>query len=271
MIRLGRLVLTTLIALASFQARAGEDQTARSPKLDPEVQSRIEQVVVAIVRGEENSAGRIEALRQLGGRDRRSLLLQLALYLEHSSGTEQSMAGALIVQHLAFTPEEKLQSVLPHLDGAGPGLRRVFTELLATIDRAEGGEPDYRFYETQILKGKDAPPPALIRYMYEVSPGAALASMERIYGGGPARKDAAARKLGDVQGLLARHDAGAPWSDPDLPRLRSVLESLSKDPGWWRRLYAAAILTRNPDLATAEMTRRLRSDLNTLVRDTVSP
>jgi len=268
--RLGQMLLAALITLAPFAVSADEGPPAASLRADLRIQGLIDQAVVAIVRGDEDLTARCDALRQPGAGERGGLLLQLALYLENADGTERSMAGALIVRHLSFTPEEKLQTIIPHMDTVGPGLRRVFTELLGTIDGREGGEPDFRFYEARILKEKDAPPPALIRYLYEVSPDAALASMERIYGGSPARRDAT--EITDyLRHLFALRETGTSWSAEDRARLRSALEAFSQDPGWWKRLYAAVILARNPDLATPSMMKRLGSDSNPLVRGMLSP
>jgi len=269
--RLGQFVLAALITLASFQISAGGGPPAADLRADPKIQALIEQAVVAIVRGDEDLSGQLDELRKPGSGERVGLLLQLALYLEKAGGTERSMAGALILHHLSFTPEEKLQAVIPHLDTVGPGLRRVFTELLGTIDRRDGGEPDFRFYETRILKEKDAPPSALIGYLYEVSPDAALACMERIYDGSPNQRNAAADVTDGLQKILAVRETGAFWSAQDRARIQTALEALSLDPAWWRRVYAAAVLSRNPDLATPGMMKRLRSDSNPLVRDTLSP
>lgn len=263
--KLGQSILAALMALACSLPVTAAETPAAAPRVDTTIRALIEQTVVAIVRGDTDLNARFEALRDPGIGDRQTVLLQIALYLEHSTGTEQSMAGALILQHLAFTPEEKLRTILPHLDAADPGLRRVFTELLGTIDRPEGGEPDFGFYETWLGKQRGSPPWALIRYLYEVSPDAALASMERVYGAGPTGHDEAAVSPADLRRLLAERDTGAAWSDRDRARVQTALEMLSRDPGWWRRLYVASILISNPDLATADMTKRLRNDSNPLV------
>ena len=94
--------------------------------------------------------------------------------------------------------------------------------------------------------------------------------MERIYGGSASRPDAMAENLDDLRRLLAVRDTGADWSAKDRARLQPILEALCQDPGWWRRLYAAALLARNPDLATSDMTLRLKHDPNALVSDTLS-
>lgn len=236
---------------------------------EPELQARIEQAVVAIVRQDDSAGERIEALRELAGGRRGMLLLQLALYLKGSGGTEQSMAGALILHRLEFTPDEKLDAILPHLDAAEPRLRRVFTEILSTIDRPEGGEPDFSFYEARISREKRTPPPALIRYLYEVSPDAAVRSMERVFGGfggKDAGRDAAASKFSDLRELLTRRETSLSWSAQDKSRAQTALEELSRDPAWWMRLYVAAVLKRDHELATPAITERLRNDPDSLVR-----
>src|SRR5262245_33971067 len=201
MTRFGRHVLVASIMLATVHAAGWCDTQAPEPRADANIQALIERAVGAIVRGDADVTARFDALRDPGIGDRRTVLLQLALYLEGAVGTERSMSGALILQQLGFTPEEKLQAILPHLDTAGPGLRHVFTELLGTIDRPEGGKPDFHIYENHLEKMKGAPPRALIRYLYEVSPDTALASMERVYGSTPARRDDAARRVDDLRRL----------------------------------------------------------------------
>lgn len=269
--RSGRPIIAAWFALASVHGALCGDPPASGLEPDPGFQAGIEQAVAAVVRQDDAAPERIEMLRALAGGRRGTLLLQLALYLKESSGTEQSMAGALILHHLAFTPKEKLETILPHLETADPGLRRVFKELLGTIDRRDGGEPDFRFYEARIRKERESPPPALVRYLYEVSPSAAVRSMARIYGGADAGRAAEAGKLEDLRDLLARRDVSLAWSAQDRSRAQAALEALSRDPAWWIRLYVAAILNRDPELATPAMTDRLKHDPDALVRDTFSP
>ncbi|MGH9869083.1 MAG: hypothetical protein ACREAA_13075 [Candidatus Polarisedimenticolia bacterium] len=228
---LERLIPALLIVLAC---------AATGPRRDPAFQVPIEQAVESIVRQDDAAVARFETLRGLGVGRRAELLLQLALYLETATGTEQSMGGALIVRQLAFTPDEKLDAVLPRLPEAGPNLRRVFTELLSTIDRPEGGDPDFLVYEERIRTDKAGSTDALILYMYEVSPEAALAAMERVHGSA-ARNGAASRSVESI-------------------------DRMSRDAAWWRRLYAAAVLRERPDLATPGIASRLRNDTHPLVR-----
>jgi len=258
--------LCVTIALPATQKGPRAEPAAGRPRGDADIQGTIEQAVDAVVRQDVGAGERFQALRQLALGRRDEVLLQLALYLSLSTGTERSMAGALILQRLEFTPEEKLDVALPNLASADPALRGVLTELLGTIDRAEGGEPDFRLYEARIMKGRLSPPPALIRYIYEVSPDAALRSMERVYG-----TVGAGATIEALKEILSRRDASTAWSARDLAQARAALEALGADPAWWRRLYVASLLRRDPELATPALTDRLRNDSNHLVRDTLAP
>jgi len=266
--KVGRALLAALVALASVQLAAAGGVQATGPRIDTHIQGLIERTVIAIVHNDADLPSHFEALRD-PGLEKETVLLQLALYLERSTGTEQSMGGALILQHLEFTPEEKIRTIVPHLDAAGPRLRHVFTDLLGTIDRPEGGKPDFRLYEPYLAKVKESPPWAFIRYLYEVSPDAALASMERLYSGGPAHAESATGNLDELRRLLTARGPGTEWSERDRARVQATLETLGRDPGWWRRLYAATILAGNPNLVTPDLTRQLRSDANPLVRSTL--
>jgi len=267
--RIGRCIavslsgLTVLLSLCAMSALAA---TQARPPLDAGIQERIEQAVAAVVRQDDSAGEHFQALRQLAMGRRDEVLLQLVLYLSVSMGTERSMAGALILQRLEFTLEEKLDVALPNLESDDPSLRRVLTELLGTIDRAEGGEPDFRLYEARIMKDRLSPPPALIRYIYEVSPDAALRSMERVYGAA-----GAGAALDALKEIISGRDASTAWSARDLAEARGALEALGADPAWWRRLYVAALLRRDPELATPTLTDRLRNDSNQLVRAALAP
>lgn len=269
--RAGPATIVAWIVLVSIQAAMCGDAPAEGLRPDAELQTRIEQAVVAVVQQDDAAAERIEALRDLARGRRGALLLQLALYLKEAGGTERSMGGALVLHHLGFTPEEKLETVLPYLDTGDPGLRRVFAEILGTIDRKEGGAPDFRFYEAWLSKENRSPPPALIRYLYEVSPDAALDSMARIYGGESVGHGESANRVGDLRELLRRRDTSMTWSTKHRARAVAALETLSRDPAWWVRLYAAAVVKANPDLATPASKSRLESDPDPLVRAALSP
>src|SRR5262249_6552616 len=89
--------------LIAWLALAGAGAASADPPRDPRFQKPIQDAVEAVVRQDQDAAGaRVEELRQLGSGHRDALLLQFALYLERSTGTEQSMGGAVVLQELAF-------------------------------------------------------------------------------------------------------------------------------------------------------------------------
>ena len=180
------------------------------------------------------------------------------------------MAAALLLPQLSFAPREMIETLVPQLDSTRPTLRRVLTEMLGTIDRHEGGEADFRVYESWLAARGGAPPSSLVRYLYTVSPDEALLSMRRVYGG-PAPPHGADEALGDMKQLLARRDAARPWTDGERQHALSLLETLGRDPAWWVRRYAATIVTGNPELGSTPLSRRLKDDPEPLVRDALVP
>jgi hypothetical protein len=266
----GRAVMTVWMTLAGIGTAQCGEPPARALEPEPRMQAAIEETVSAIARQDNTASESVASLKKLAVGQRDTLLLQMALYLEKSDGTERSMAGAILLSQLSFTPRETIETLLPHLDRARPTLRHVFTEMLGSIDRREGGEVDFRVYESW-LAGRGGPPSSsLVRYLYEVSPDEALLSMRRVYGG-PAPPHGADEALGDLQQLLARRDAARPLTDEERHHARELLESLGRDPAWWVRRYAATIVTVSPELGSTALSRRLKDDPEPLVRDALAP
>ena len=90
------------------------------------------------------------------------------------------MGGALLLRYLEFSDEEKLTAVVPYLETDDSELRRVLREILRTVDRPDGDEPDFAAYVTYLREVGDDPPLALIRYMYEVSPDRTRSALARV-------------------------------------------------------------------------------------------
>ena len=231
---------------------------------DDAIQARITDVVTAMVQ-DGTTHEQVEALRQAADGRREALLMQLALFLDDSESTEESMVGALLVQALEFTPEEKLTAVLPHLETEPASLRTVLAEILGTIDRPDGGTPDFAFYEQWLRQHGREPNAALIRYMYQVSPGVALAGMTRVF----SDDETAAANPADVaalEALVAKHEGLLPWTEGERADAGAVLDRLAEDPSWWIRLYAAATLREEPELESSALRARLAADQDALIR-----
>jgi len=255
----GGLLLAAVLAPASACAAA---------PMGSDLRPAITRAAEAIVRQDAGAEEQMRALREAGKDRRTEMLKEIAAFLSDSNSTEQSMAGALILNRLEFTADEKIDVALAGLPTAAPPLRRVLTDLLSTVDRPEGAEPDFAVYESRLRK--PGPPPALIRYLYDVSPEAAVGIMERVFGAGAA--GGSGEKVQIVTRILSRAGAGAAPTERDLAEARRALEALAADEAaWWRRLYVAALLSREPALATPQLTSRLRHDADPRVREALAP
>jgi hypothetical protein len=180
-----RCAISLLGILMTMQAIAGAGMPVDAPVAEPLIQSQIRQTVRAIVDvsaggSEEVVLVRIERLHVLVDADRERLLLQIAAFLSVSKGTELSMGGALLLDHLAFTDEEKISTVLPQLDTTDRYLKKVLQQLLATIDRIQSGVPDFDPYLPALRERLSDPPLALIRYMYDLSPEVTVQTLRRV-------------------------------------------------------------------------------------------
>jgi hypothetical protein len=203
-----------------------------------------------------------EQLQRMMEDDRESVLQQLVLYLVTPRGNEQAMSAALLIDHFDFTDEEKIAALAPYLDTDDGGLRDVMWEVLSTVDRPNGGRPDFAPYEAVLAEGERASA-GLIRYMYAVSPIDALLATARVY----ARGDAAAEAVQRAQKLEQFRAPQEPGANVGLERARREIDALAGDAAWWVRLYAAHVIRGRPDLGSPEIVDRLRSDAHELVRD----
>lgn len=246
------------VALAAIAAARGESAAAG----DAEVQAQLRRVAEAIVAGTNDAAARIDRLTQLAP-SRAELLLEIAVFLRDARGTEEAMSGALVLEHLAFTNAETMAAVVPRLDTTDAALRRVLYDLLGTVDRPAGGEPEFGAYLT-LLRG-DSPPPGLVRYLYAISPGAAVSAMRRAHPSVAASGED--RDVDAVEAFLRSQARGASPTSTASREPAASFERLSRSPVWWLRLYAAAVLGEEPELAGPEVKARLAADAHPLVRD----
>jgi hypothetical protein len=238
------------------------------PPPQPAAQAQIERLVTTIAGANKGGPGEgipamAEQLQLLMDNDREALLLQIVLYLAPGRGNERAMGAALLIDYFSFTSEEKIAALVPHLDTDDGELRAVMWDVLSTVDRPEGGRPNFGHYET-VLSRSDTAPAGLIRYMYEVSPIDALSAAARAYGRGDAPATAVQRAQ-VLEELRARQEPGG---IVDLERAHREIDALSRDADWWVRLYIAHVLRARPDLGSPEIVERLRTDAHELVRDT---
>jgi hypothetical protein len=251
---------------AAFAATCAEPAAGRLER-DPRAQAAIEETVSAIVRHDEAAVERFAALHRLGERDRSALLLQMALYLEKADGTERSMAGAIILSRLEFTPKETIDVVVPRLEDAGPALRRVLAGMLESVDRLDGGEADLRVYDAWLAEHGSRPPAAFVAYLYDTSPDEAVHLMQRVYGRGAAPQPESARALDELKKTTTGRDVSRALTKDESARAAAALTTLSADPAWWVRRYAATVLRDDAALGPPALAERLKADQDPLVRD----
>jgi len=248
-----------LALTATGVARGGPPVAADAPNADIQAQLRL--VVEAIVGTTGDAEARLDRLAEVAP-SRVDLLMEIAVFLRDAHGTEEAMGGALVLDQLAFGDAEKVAAIVPHLDTPDPALRRVLYDLLGTVDRGSGGEPEFGAYLT--LLGGDSPPSELVRYLYATSPRAALDAMRRAH---PETNLAAEdRDIDAVDAVLRGRARGERLPAAAMREPAASLERLSRSPVWWLRLYAAAALRDEPVLANPEIKARLESDAHALVR-----
>jgi hypothetical protein len=250
-----------LAAILCLALATGAARGAAAPAGDAEVQAQLRRVVDAIVGTSGDAAAGFDRLAEMAP-SRNELLIEIAIFLRDARGTEEAMGGALVLDQLGFTAEEKIAAVVPRLDTPDPALRKVLYELLGTVDRAGGGEPEFGVY-LPLLAG-DSPAPGLIRYLYRVSPSGAVDAMRRAHPG--AVSAGAERDVAEVDAHLRSRSRGERPVATAQREAAASLERLSRSPLWWLRLYAASALREEPALASQEIRTRLDKDENALVR-----
>ena len=231
----------------------------------------VDDLQAAAVTGEEHGAvAAVTGERHRAAAGRVRLLEQLLLYLAGADGTERSMGGALLLHRLAFTVEEKIAAVVPHLDTTDAQQRRVLHHLLSTIDRVDGAAADFTPY-VRLLSTPGTEADRLTLYMYEIDPAMAVRTLQVVHGTAPVRTVPALQEtIASVAWLVAERDRGRDWTVAERDTCRGQMDELGQSPDWWIRLYAAAMAARQSDAAAASLLGRLRDDRDQRVRSFAS-
>jgi len=265
-----RWLATGVVLLLFVSAFARADEPAPTPRHDPQVKQQLDRVVATIIRandgGDRSSLpDHIARLERLAG-GRSALLAELAIYVTRATDDRASTTASILIDHLNFTSTEKIDAVLPNLDGARGALLELFDGLLASVDRPHGGRPDFGHYEPALRRVSE-PPVGLVRYMYGASPDEALSTLVGIYISAAAERQSIAQARSAVEAALALEGQHEEVEDPRVAEAVARLETLSLNPAWWVRLYAAQAVARKPALATPEVRASLSADSDPTVRD----
>lgn len=142
-----------------------------------------------------------------------------------------------------------VKAVLPYLRTLDQPVKNELHHTLEWVDQLQGTKKDFTQYEVFLTASTNAPADALIGYMYDRDPSAAVRSMARVYGSGSDEADVATAIKGD-------------------PKV--ALQSLAARPEWWARLYVAETMKKTPRLRDAAILAQLERDEHPLVREAVN-
>ncbi len=259
---------------------------------DPDLQGSIDRAVKAIttrtVRGLEGLA-ELEKLRATFERRPKDSAEQLLYYVTQAPDVSSGMAAASLFSYFNMQKGSVIESVLPYLESDGPRFREAVYLALRWAEDSRGNRPpDFSCYSNVLRTNMEAPPAALVRYMFKRDPPQALRQFTIVYASPPARQDMtlsrelqwadhmvndAIRKRGFLQ-AFTRTPEGPRDSVVTLEKLSREeadvqLEKLSKSDQWWVRLYVAEILRQHREFRTPQMVDRLKRDKHPLVRDAI--
>lgn len=183
-----------------------------------------------------------------------------AMHLSNEEATKRRMiADALIAFLLDWDPKTEtptdaarqtlIKAVLPYLGTKDPALRKELDQVLGWAVEGHGDKTSYKHFETYLKNNTNELPESLVTYMYDAQPQAAALSMACVYGNKGAEDELADKLKGDP---------------------KAVLQSLADRPEWWARLYAAEVMSKNPQLSDPAVVERLEQDANPLVRTIIS-
>lgn len=142
-----------------------------------------------------------------------------------------------------------IDAVLPYIETQDTLLRQQVRSALRWIDQTTGSKKDFTGYESYLQARKDDPPHALVKYMYDRAPQAAVLSMSRIYGNKAVETEVADKLKGDP---------------------KAALQALADRPEWWARLYVAETMKKQPQLRDPAILKKLDKDDHPLVKAKVA-
>jgi hypothetical protein len=257
-------VTLTLGALLCAAVACATDATpAPSIIADARMQAAIERAARA--QTEDEFAAQVRALAALGGANYRELIPQLVVYLLQQRDTRAASVPGAIRARLGISDIQLVEGLLPYLETSDSGQRAQLENWLGGIDSSHGESRDFSVYRRVIAARREDPPLGLVRYMYDAAADAAVATLAEVYAT-PERRRALFDARGPVEQALVAHRS-AQLDAAQIAAARAALATLSRNPAWWVRLYAAAALAQMPELRTPALLEPLRADPHRLVRD----
>ncbi|MDR0994533.1 MAG: hypothetical protein LBN38_08255 [Verrucomicrobiota bacterium] len=248
--------LLALLFMCAFQS-GGIVVAGEEPALEPEadLQTQIAQTVSVLLKYWEGQATEADVSASL--KDLKSsrpnpsdILPQLVLYRARIIGDEKKYGATTIISHSVYekiSDTEILNALVPLLEEKDPVVRKEAQDVIAGIPSRNGDIKGayYQSFEAYLKATKDSPSEALVKYMYQRKPDAALSSMASVY-----------LDKSEAKNMVDQVEAGDE---------AQAVDRLSKRPEWWAKLYVAEKMKQNPKLRDFQLIDRLEKSKNPLV------
>lgn len=264
-IRFPRGIAVALMALR-VAAALGQAPVRPAPELSDQFESNVRAVLAAA-----DPAARAQALEPLRAMDSAELIPRLVRFSAHADNTRDGMAAGVIIDRLGLSRSQVIAGLAPYLGSRDDKFDNSIRGILRSYEGREGGRPpDFSIYrelvEDAFRAGKH-PPTALVLYLYESDPGAALLMMMRA--SGVHDPDAIKSILWSehvVADALWRQQYGFLKPDQSDPAAARELSRLARRPEWWSRLYVVEILHQHQAFRRDSLVAALKRDPDERVR-----
>jgi hypothetical protein len=267
-----RATLLPSLALLAPLASGGAAQTSGWPVADERIQTEIRRALE--VRDEAELLASNASLRELGGRQHELLVPQLFLFSSRGTSTREAMAFGGLRDRLRIPPLAIVRALVPYLDGEDARLRTELAGVLAEYEHHDVDHPPsfavYRPLLDEALRAGEEPPTGLVRHLYATHPGQALLTMMRVFERDPAARRPIRWAERTVANELWKRRFGFSRGPVDAA-VSEELAAMAAHPAWWARLFAAAVMTREPVLRDEALLRALAQDEHALVRRAGAP
>jgi len=198
---------------------------------------------------------------------------------------EETLGPFWLTRRLGIPSFTVAEALVPYLETPDAAVAGEIREWLKGLECGKGRDaPEYLFWlykpiiHRALARGDD-PPHALLRYLFDRQPGAALLLMLRetmehapVPGG---QERAAGEQMRTsilwsdhvIWDTIWKHEYGFLDKDKVEPEAARELERLARHKEWWVRLYAAEIMRQHPAFRREVLVRRLAKDKHPLVRE----
>jgi hypothetical protein len=255
-------------ALAAVLLVAG---SARGQTIEPDTRLQSAIAAAGSARSQQALEERLRGLAALGGKDYEKLVPQLVYFMMHQSDSHGAMLPAVIADRMHISDVQMASGLVPYLDTSDEKLRAELDNLLGGIDDKElAARRDFTAYAEILKRSRNAPPLALVRYMYRVDADAAFDTLAGVDEPTVDERTPLFAARDRIAALRAHRAAGAVVEAAEIRAAQVAVAELARHPRWWARLYAAGALNALAELRTAELIEGLHKDSHPLVRDAAS-